>query len=62
LQQWAVVVTLIPGTPVISIGPATSLAPFIAPAVLDAAYDLPEQFLETIIGERIHASQPGSFF
>ncbi|SFB46078.1 monovalent cation:H+ antiporter, CPA1 family [Rhizobium sp. NFR07] len=32
---------LIPGTPVINIDPATALALFIAPALLDAAFDFP---------------------
>lgn len=34
-------VALIPGTPVINIDPATALALFIAPALLDAAFDFP---------------------
>ncbi|MDP9050977.1 MAG: cation:proton antiporter [Acidobacteriota bacterium] len=41
LAAAGVVVALIPGTPTISIDPATCLALFIAPAVLDAAYDFP---------------------
>jgi CPA1 family monovalent cation:H+ antiporter len=41
LAAAGVLVALIPGVPTISIDPATALALFIAPAVLDAAYDFP---------------------
>ena len=36
-----VIVALIPGTPTIPIEPSTYLALFIAPALVDAAYDFP---------------------
>ncbi len=41
LAAAGIVIALIPAAPYISINPATSLALFIAPAVVDAAYDFP---------------------
>ena len=43
-----VLLALIPGSPTISIDPATALALFIAPALLDAAFDMPINVARTI--------------
>ena len=41
LAAAGVVLALIPGTPSITLDPATALALFIAPALVDAAFDFP---------------------
>ncbi|MBE7212612.1 MAG: sodium:proton antiporter [Gluconacetobacter diazotrophicus] len=41
LAAAGVAIALLPGTPTIAIEPATSLMVFVAPALLDAAYDFP---------------------
>jgi monovalent cation/hydrogen antiporter len=54
-----VIVALIPGTPVIPIEPSTYLALFIAPALVDAAYDFPpgatRRFLAPLIAYAVVA-------
>src|ERR1700724_3539951 len=54
-----VIVALIPGTPTIPIEPSTYLARFIAPALVDAAYDFPpgatRRFLAPLIAFAVFA-------
>jgi NhaP-type Na+/H+ or K+/H+ antiporter len=54
-----VIVALIPGTPIIPIEPSTYLALFIAPALVDAAYDFPpgatRRFLAPLIAYAVVA-------
>lgn len=59
LAAAGVLVAFLPGTPNISIEPATALALFIAPAIVDAAYDFPPaaalRFLSPLIAFALFA-------
>src|ERR1700749_4904388 len=48
-----VIVALIPGAPIIPIQPSTYLALFIAPALVDAAYDFPPGAFRRLIAPLI---------